>query len=65
MQGALSDAIRTFIQVSPVLKDTIWSYLEQYDPPLIMGGPEVGNSTHAVPTQVYSWWLISSFEYIQ
>ncbi|KAK9706158.1 hypothetical protein RND81_07G107800 [Saponaria officinalis] len=52
LKGALRDAIASFIQVSPLMKDTIWGYLEQYDLPVVVG-PEVGNTAHAVATQVY------------
>lgn len=34
MQGALRNAIASFIKVSPALKDTIWNFLEQYDLPV-------------------------------
>ncbi|KAI4380661.1 hypothetical protein MLD38_006828 [Melastoma candidum] len=36
LKGALRNAIATFVHVSPVLKDTIWSYLEQYDLPVVV-----------------------------
>lgn len=36
-QGALRNTIATFVRVSPVLKDTIWTYLEQYDLPVVVG----------------------------
>ncbi|KAK9269394.1 hypothetical protein L1049_001167 [Liquidambar formosana] len=52
LKGALRNAIATFIQVSPVLKDTIWSYLEQYDLPVVVG-PNVGNGAQPMSTQVY------------
>jgi nuclear pore complex protein Nup205 len=35
VQGALRNSIAAFIKVSPLLKDTIWSYLEQYDLPVV------------------------------
>ncbi|CAI0542937.1 unnamed protein product [Linum tenue] len=38
LKGALRDAITTFVRVSPVLKDSIWRYLEQYDLPVVLGG---------------------------
>ncbi|KAL4195214.1 hypothetical protein AMTRI_Chr05g72240 [Amborella trichopoda] len=53
LKGALRNAISAFIEVSPVLKDTIWNYLEQYDLPLVVGPPLVGYSSQQVPTQVY------------
>lgn len=49
-QGALRNAIAVFVQVSPVMKDTIWRYLEQYDLPVVVG-PSAG-SGHSVDTQV-------------
>ncbi|XP_059635097.1 nuclear pore complex protein NUP205 [Cornus florida] len=52
LKGALRNAIATFIQVSPTLKDTIWSYLEQYDLPVVVG-PHVGSSTQPMTAQVY------------
>ncbi|KAL2929631.1 hypothetical protein RDABS01_035041 [Bienertia sinuspersici] len=52
LKGALRDAIATFIQVSPLMKDTIWGYLEQYDLPVVVG-PQVGNATQPITTQVY------------
>lgn len=50
-QGALRNAIATFIHVSPVLKDAIWSYLEQYDLPVVVG-THAGNSVQPMATQV-------------
>ncbi|EEF37928.1 hypothetical protein RCOM_0223370 [Ricinus communis] len=52
LKGALRNAITTFIHVSPVLKDTIWSYLEQYDLPLVVG-TRVVNSGKPMTAQVY------------
>ncbi|XP_065850095.1 nuclear pore complex protein NUP205 [Euphorbia lathyris] len=52
LKGALRNAISTFVHVSPVLKDTIWSYLEQYDLPLVVG-PPVTNNANPMATQVY------------
>ncbi|KAK9141697.1 hypothetical protein Syun_011097 [Stephania yunnanensis] len=52
LKGALRNSIATFVRVSPVIKDTIWSYLEQYDLPVVVG-PSIGNSMHQIPTQVY------------
>ncbi|KAL2936608.1 hypothetical protein RDABS01_019331 [Bienertia sinuspersici] len=51
LKGALRDAIATFIQVSPLMKDTIWGYLEQYDLPVVVG-PQVGNATQPITTQL-------------
>ncbi|GKE71233.1 nuclear pore complex protein NUP205 isoform X1, partial [Tanacetum coccineum] len=41
LKGALRDSIATLIHVSPILKDTIWGFLEQYDLPVLVG-PQVG-----------------------
>ncbi|XP_022635214.1 nuclear pore complex protein NUP205 isoform X1 [Vigna radiata var. radiata] len=52
LKGALRNAITTFIQVSPILKDSIWTYLEQYDLPVVVG-PDIQNSPQSMGTQVY------------
>ncbi|KAH7657158.1 nuclear pore complex protein Nup205 protein [Dioscorea alata] len=52
LKGALRNAIATFIRVSPVLKDAIWSYLEQYDLPVVIG-PSLGNGAQLISSQVY------------
>ncbi|KAJ8436841.1 hypothetical protein Cgig2_026165 [Carnegiea gigantea] len=52
LKGALRDAIATFINVSPLMKDIIWGFLEQYDLPVVVG-TQVGSSTHPISTQVY------------
>ncbi|XP_026656857.2 nuclear pore complex protein NUP205 isoform X1 [Phoenix dactylifera] len=52
LKGALRNAITAFIKVSPVLKDAIWNYLEQYDLPVVVG-PSVGSGGKHVATQVY------------
>ncbi|CAJ1975462.1 unnamed protein product [Sphenostylis stenocarpa] len=52
MLGALRNAIATFIQVSPILKDSIWTYLEQYDLPVVVG-PDIQNNPQSMGTQVY------------
>ncbi|KAG0484570.1 hypothetical protein HPP92_008649 [Vanilla planifolia] len=52
MKGALRDAISSFIGISPVLKDTIWGYLEKYDLPVVVGLPS-GTSVLQLPSQVY------------
>ncbi|KAG0486478.1 hypothetical protein HPP92_008573, partial [Vanilla planifolia] len=49
---ALRDAISSFIGISPVLKDTIWGYLEKYDLPVVVGLPS-GTSVFQLPSQVY------------
>ncbi|BBH08489.1 Protein of unknown function D [Prunus dulcis] len=50
--GALRNAITTFVHVSPVLKDTVWSYLEQYDLPVVVGS-HAGKSAQPMAAQVY------------
>ncbi|CAJ1975467.1 unnamed protein product [Sphenostylis stenocarpa] len=52
LKGALRNAIATFIQVSPILKDSIWTYLEQYDLPVVVG-PDIQNNPQSMGTQVY------------
>ncbi|KAJ6362639.1 hypothetical protein OIU78_002943 [Salix suchowensis] len=52
LKGALRNAIATFVRVSPVLRDATWSYLEQYDLPVVVGA-QVGNSAQPIGTQVY------------
>lgn len=52
LKGALRNSIATFLQVSPVLKDSIWSFLEQYDLPVVVGS-HPGNNSQAMTTQVY------------
>lgn len=37
LKGALRNAIATFVRVSPILKDTVWNFLEQYDLPVVLG----------------------------
>ncbi|MQL73490.1 hypothetical protein Taro_005838 [Colocasia esculenta] len=51
LKGALRKAIASFIQVSPVLKDTIWSYLEQYDLPVVVG-PTTGSNLQQMSVPV-------------
>ncbi|KAK9947570.1 hypothetical protein M0R45_003188 [Rubus argutus] len=50
LKGALRNAITTFVYVSPVLKDTVWSYLSQYDLPVVVGS-HVG--TQPMAAKVY------------
>ncbi|CAN1216810.1 Nuclear pore complex protein NUP205 [Linum perenne] len=52
LKGALRDAITTFVRVSPVLKDAIWRYLEQYDLPVVLGG-NTGTGVPPMGAQVY------------
>ncbi|KAL6006312.1 hypothetical protein ACLOJK_040359 [Asimina triloba] len=49
LKGALRNAIATVVQVSPVLKDTIWSYLEQYDLPVVVA-PPIGTNSQQIAT---------------
>ncbi|KAM7264023.1 hypothetical protein ACFE04_001706 [Oxalis oulophora] len=49
LKGALRNAIATFVRVSPDLKDTIWSYLERYDLPVVVGP----HASQPMATQVY------------
>ncbi|XP_020571506.1 nuclear pore complex protein NUP205-like [Phalaenopsis equestris] len=39
LKGALRNVISSFVGISPLLKDTIWSYLEKYDLPVVVGPP--------------------------
>ncbi|KAI4335735.1 hypothetical protein L6164_014349 [Bauhinia variegata] len=52
LKGALRNAVTTFVRISPVLKDSIWAYLEQYDLPVVVG-PHVQNGPQPLATQVY------------
>ncbi|KAL8483667.1 hypothetical protein ACS0TY_026375 [Phlomoides rotata] len=52
LKGALRNAVASFVHVSPIMKDTIWRYLEQYDLPVVVG-PNVGNAGQTMETQVY------------
>ncbi|KAA8526169.1 hypothetical protein F0562_008092 [Nyssa sinensis] len=49
-KGALRNVITTFVRVSPNLKDSFWSYLEQYDLPVIVG-PNVRSSMQSTTAQ--------------
>ncbi|KAK8961342.1 Protein TOPLESS [Platanthera guangdongensis] len=51
LKGALRDAISSFIGISPSFKDTIWSYLEKYDLPVVVGPPP-GTRALQLPSQV-------------
>ncbi|GLJ05177.1 hypothetical protein SUGI_0012850 [Cryptomeria japonica] len=53
LKGALRNAIATFVEVSPTLKDTVWTFLEQYDLPVVVKAPVIGNSSQEVSSQVY------------
>ncbi|KAG9451145.1 hypothetical protein H6P81_011110 [Aristolochia fimbriata] len=52
LKGALRNTIAAFVKVSPVLKDIIWRYLEQYDLPVVVGSTSV-NNMQQFSTQVY------------
>ncbi|EOY31051.1 Uncharacterized protein TCM_038072 isoform 1 [Theobroma cacao] len=52
LKGALRNTIATFVHVSPVLKDTIWTYLEQYDLPVVVGS-HIGIGGQPMAAQVY------------
>ncbi|XVE54418.1 hypothetical protein DITRI_Ditri03aG0079600 [Diplodiscus trichospermus] len=52
LKGALRNTIATFVRVSPVLKDTIWTYLEQYDLPVVVGS-HIGIGGQPMAAQVY------------
>lgn len=52
LKGALRNTIATFVCVSPALKDTIWTYLEQYDLPVVVGS-HVGIGGQPMAAQVY------------
>ncbi|CAN6456375.1 unnamed protein product [Victoria cruziana] len=53
LKGALRNAITTFVENTPILKDTIWSCLEQYDLPVVVGPPLIGNQSQQLQMQVY------------
>ncbi|PIA41903.1 hypothetical protein AQUCO_02100023v1 [Aquilegia coerulea] len=52
LKGALRNTIAIFLKAFPTLKDTIWTYLEQYDLPVVVGLPAWG-SANQISTQVY------------
>lgn len=52
LKGALRTTIASFIKVSPVIKDAVWSFLEQYDLPVVVG-QQAGSSSQTMATQVY------------
>ncbi|KAF5199081.1 Nuclear pore complex protein [Thalictrum thalictroides] len=52
LKGALRNTIAIFLKVFPTLKDTVWTYLEQYDLPVVVGLP-AGGSANQISTQVY------------
>ncbi|RAL44221.1 hypothetical protein DM860_016467 [Cuscuta australis] len=52
LKGALRNTITTFVKVSPVMKDTVWRYLEQYDLPVVVGH-HAGTTGQPMATHVY------------
>ncbi|XAR66900.1 hypothetical protein NMG60_11013275 [Bertholletia excelsa] len=52
LKGALRNTIATFVRVSPAMKDSVWSYLERYDLPVVVG-PHSGSGSQPMATQVY------------
>ncbi|KAL3530713.1 hypothetical protein ACH5RR_010035 [Cinchona calisaya] len=44
-------SISTFVKVSPARRDSVWTYLEQYDLPVVVG-PQVGNSVQLMSRQI-------------
>ncbi|KAG6391132.1 hypothetical protein SASPL_148883 [Salvia splendens] len=52
LKGALRNAIATFVHVSPIMKETIWRFLEQYDLPVVVA-PNAGYTGQTMETQVY------------
>ncbi|XP_031489765.1 nuclear pore complex protein NUP205 isoform X2 [Nymphaea colorata] len=53
LKGALRNTITTFVENTPILKDTIWSFLERYDLPVVVGPPPIGNQSQQLQMQVY------------
>ncbi|CAI9100148.1 OLC1v1037088C1 [Oldenlandia corymbosa var. corymbosa] len=51
LKGALRDTIATFVKVFPGLRDAVWTYLDQYDLPVVV--PQVGNKMQSMATQMY------------
>jgi nuclear pore complex protein Nup205 len=52
MQGALRNAIATFVPISPAMKDKVWSLLEQYDLPVVATPLLSNGSMQPLPSQV-------------
>ena len=59
VQGALRNSITAFVKVSPQLKDAVWSYLEQYDLPVVTVQPGQHTATQ-VPSK-FTWKLLAIF----
>ncbi|KAJ4808768.1 nuclear pore complex protein (DUF3414) [Rhynchospora pubera] len=53
LKGALREAIAAFVKVSPLLKDAIWKYLEQYELPVIVGPSFTTNAGQQISTKLY------------
>jgi nuclear pore complex protein Nup205 len=62
-QGALRNAIATFIHVSPVLKDSIWTFLEQYDLPVVVGPEAQGSPSMGTQVVLSVLWISHVFSY--
>ncbi|XP_010533163.1 PREDICTED: nuclear pore complex protein NUP205 [Tarenaya hassleriana] len=52
LKGSLRNTIAAFVHVFPELRDSIWTYLEQYDLPVVVGTP-AGNAAQPMAAQVY------------
>jgi nuclear pore complex protein Nup205 len=52
MQGALRNAIATFVPISPAMKDKVWSLLEQYDLAVVATPLLSNGSMQPLPSQV-------------
>ncbi|MCO5606891.1 hypothetical protein L7F22_061082 [Adiantum nelumboides] len=53
LKGALRDAIATFSGISPVMRERIWSSLEQYDLPMAAGSTSMGYGIQSNAAQIY------------
>lgn len=53
LKGSLRNAIATFAAVTPAMKDKIWSLLEQYDLPMVVGSAATGYTLQPHTAQVY------------
>lgn len=53
LKGALRNAIATFVGVSPVMKDKVWTLLQQYDLPMVVGSSVAGDSLQQRQPQAY------------
>jgi nuclear pore complex protein Nup205 len=57
VQGALRNSITAFVKVSPQLKDAVWSYLEQYDLPVVTVSPGQHTATQVPPE--FTWKILT------